>query len=144
MAISSDHAMTWNFGSTRIPRKGLPDSLRAFASDEVTKKLVGGYLAFWNKEKATIDFFLEIRHFSLLIIHFSLENSALFPSRHAIKIETLLVYHRFGMKIFLFSFFEKSTLIEQSHFNKRLKIFGRKFPFRPILFIFEIMFSFFK
>jgi hypothetical protein len=48
------------------------------------------------------------------------------------------------MKIFLFSFLEKSPLIYNTSFQKCWKTLRDKFFLWPILLIFEVMFPFFK
>ena len=73
-----------------------------------------------------------------------MRKSRLFPSWHPIKIEPLLVYHGLRVKIFLFSFLEKSSLIHYPRFKERWKTLWDEFFLRPVLLIFEIMLPFFK
>lgn len=50
-------------------------------------------------------------------------SAELFASWHTVEIESFLVYHRLCVKVFLLSFFKKTTLVKESHFKKRLKVF---------------------
>lgn len=129
--------------SVRISRESLSNCLCTLAMYEVSKKFICCHSPLWNKDKCVVNFFLKIRHFLLLIIHFSLENNVLFPSRHPIKIQSFLVYHGFCVEVLFLSFFEETTLIEKSHLKERLEIFGGKFFLRPVLLVFEIMFPLF-
>lgn len=73
-----------------------------------------------------------------------MEDVSLFSSRHAIEIETLLIYHRFCVKILLFPLFEKSSFIDNTCFKKCRKALWYEFFLGPILFIFEVMLPLFK
>lgn len=131
--------MTWNFGSMRISRECLTNCLSTATTYKISEELICCDLSFWHKKKRVIDSFLKICHFKFLM-----RKNILFPSRHTIKIKTLLIHHRLRMKVFLFSFLEKTPLVNKTYLEKRLKIFCWEFTLRPILFIFIIMLPFFE
>lgn len=48
-------------------------------------------------------------------------------SWHTVEVETFQVDHRVGDVVFLFSFFEESSFVDDSHFLELVDVFRREF-----------------
>ena len=59
-------------------------------------------------------------------------------SGHTIEIKSFDIYHRLCEVVFLFSFFEESPFIDDSHLDELIDILGWEFLFWECLFILEI------
>ncbi len=64
-------------------------------------------------------------------------------SRHSIEVQPFFIEHGFGDEIFLFSFFKKTSFIENSHFYEFIDFFCWEFFLWKIFLIFKILCSLF-
>lgn len=145
-SISFYNSMTRYLRSIRVSSQCLPCSLSTPTSDEISENFVGRHFPQRNHGESYIYFLLKKCRHIFVIRNWLIRNfsKVLFSPRHSIEIKPLLVNHRLGMKIFLFSFLEKSPLINNPSFEECWKTLWNKLFLWPILLIFEVMFPFFK
>lgn len=63
------------------------------------------------------------------------------PARHPVKIKSFLIDHRFRDEVLLFSFQKKTSIIDDSHIDKRFDLFRRELLLRKRLLILDVMSS---
>ena len=66
------------------------------------------------------------------------QNASLIAPWHPIKIKSLEIRHRFGEKVFLFSFFEESSLVDDPESDECICIFAWEFFLRKCFLVLHI------